>query len=227
MMALTPDEILNHDFTKKGSRAYIASEVDAFLDQVNGDYEAIIAERDRFANEKEQLQVKVDELEAKREQVNQSIFVAQEAAERLKKDADAEVKKQLMHAQESATKIISDARTKAAAEATKLAQENADLVAEQNELRQEVESFKDSFLKLLTVQRTLLDNDELAEAVHRLPMGQATAARIEKAGVNSAAEAATNVADEIVDDAATSDTTVEQGPVVVFPETEDTADNKS
>ncbi|MFH0348941.1 DivIVA domain-containing protein [Leuconostoc citreum] len=30
MMALTPDEILNHDFTKKGSRAYIASEVDAF-----------------------------------------------------------------------------------------------------------------------------------------------------------------------------------------------------
>ncbi|MDU7282159.1 MAG: DivIVA domain-containing protein, partial [Leuconostoc citreum] len=106
-MALTPDEILNHDFTKKGSRAYIASEVDAFLDQVNGDYEAIIAERDRFANEKEQLQVKVDELEAKREQVNQSIFVAQEAAERLKKDADAEVKKQLMHAQESATKIIS------------------------------------------------------------------------------------------------------------------------
>lgn len=226
-MALTPDEILNHDFTKKGSRAYIASEVDAFLDQVNGDYEAIIAERDRFANEKEQLQVKVDELEAKREQVNQSIFVAQEAAERLKKDADAEVKKQLMHAQESATKIISDARTKAEAEATKLAQENADLVVEQNELRQEVESFKDSFLKLLTVQRTLLDNDELAEAVHRLPMGQATAARIEKAGVNSAAEAATNVADEIVDDAATSNTTVEQGPVVVFPETEDTADNKS
>ncbi|MFH0348942.1 hypothetical protein ACG92U_00635 [Leuconostoc citreum] len=44
-----------------------------------------MAERDRFANEKEQLQVKVDELEAKREQVNQSIFVAQEAAERLKK----------------------------------------------------------------------------------------------------------------------------------------------
>ena len=29
-MGLTPDEILNHEFTKKGSRAYVASEVDAF-----------------------------------------------------------------------------------------------------------------------------------------------------------------------------------------------------
>ena len=143
-MGLTPDEILNHEFTKKGSRAYVASEVDAFLDQINSDYEVLIADRDRLVHENAQLQVRVDELEAKREQINQSIFVAQEAADRLKQDADAEVKKQLMHAQESATKIISDARTKAAAEATYLAEENAALVAEQNLLRAEVESFKDS-----------------------------------------------------------------------------------
>ncbi|CCJ67074.1 Cell division initiation protein DivIVA [Leuconostoc pseudomesenteroides 4882] len=29
-MALSPDEILNHEFTKKGSKAYVATEVDAF-----------------------------------------------------------------------------------------------------------------------------------------------------------------------------------------------------
>ncbi|ORI85447.1 DivIVA domain-containing protein [Leuconostoc lactis] len=216
-MGLTPDEILNHEFTKKGSRAYVASEVDAFLDQINSDYEALIADRDRLVHENAQLHVRVDELEAKREQVNQSIFVAQEAADRLKQDADAEVKKQLMHAQESATKIISDARTKAAAEATYLAEENAALVAEQNLLRAEVESFKDSFLKLLAQQRTLLENGDLAEAVHRLPMGEATAHRIGQVAVES-----TSV-DDVVEEEVIAEAVVaesEQGPVVVFPEAE-------
>ena len=126
-MALSPDEILNHEFTKKGSKAYVATEVDAFLDQVNSDYEALIAERDALKVQLEQSQSQVEALEAKREQVNQSIFVAQEAADRLKKDADVEVKKQLTHAQEAATKIISDSRVKAEAEAERLAQENAEL----------------------------------------------------------------------------------------------------
>ena len=111
-MALSPDEILNHEFTKKGSKAYVATEVDAFLDQVNSDYEALIAERDALKVQLEQSQSQVEALEAKREQVNQSIFVAQEAADRLKKDADVEVKKQLTHAQEAATKIISDSRVR-------------------------------------------------------------------------------------------------------------------
>ncbi len=141
-MALTPDEILNHEFTKKGSKAYIATDVDAFLDQINGDYEALIAERDELKHQNELAQVKIEELESKRDQVNQSIFVAQEAADRLKQDADVEVKKQLTHAQESATKIINDARAKADADAVRLAQENADLTNEQNQLRTEVEDFK-------------------------------------------------------------------------------------
>ncbi|ORI77110.1 cell division protein, partial [Leuconostoc mesenteroides subsp. mesenteroides] len=126
-MALTPDEILNHEFTKKGSKAYIATDVDAFLDQINGDYEALIAERDELKRQNELAQVKIEELESKRDQVNQSIFVAQEAADRLKQDADA----------------------------VRLAQENADLTNEQNQLRTEVEDFKNSFLQLLESQRKL------------------------------------------------------------------------
>lgn len=220
-MALTPDEILNHEFTKKGSKAYVATDVDAFLDQINGDYEALIAERDELKRQNEEAQAKVNELESKREQVNQSIFVAQEAADRLKQDADVEVKKQLTHAQESATKIINDARAKADADAIRLAQENADLTNEQNQLRTEVEDFKNSFLQLLESQRKLLESDELAEAVHRLPMGQVTAHRI---GEIAKAEPATvPEPDEEQDDTESSE---EQGPVVVFPESEQNEDDK-
>ncbi|MCT4382575.1 DivIVA domain-containing protein [Leuconostoc suionicum] len=220
-MALTPDEILNHEFTKKGSKAYVATDVDAFLDQINGDYEALIAERDELKRQNEEAQAKVNELESKREQVNQSIFVAQEAADRLKQDADVEVKKQLTHAQESATKIINDARAKADADAVRLAQENADLTNEQNQLRTEVEDFKNSFLQLLESQRKLLESDELAEAVHRLPMGQVTAHRI---GEIAKAEPVTvPEPDEEQDDTESSE---EQGPVVVFPESEQNEDDK-
>ncbi|MBE4727387.1 MULTISPECIES: DivIVA domain-containing protein [Leuconostoc] len=220
-MALTPDEILNHEFTKKGSKAYVATDVDAFLDQINGDYEALIAERDELKRQNEEAQAKVNELESKREQVNQSIFVAQEAADRLKQDADVEVKKQLTHAQESATKIINDARAKADADAIRLAQENADLTNEQNQLRTEVEDFKNSFLQLLESQRKLLESDELAEAVHRLPMGQVTAHRI---GEIAKAEPVTvPEPDEEQDDTESSE---EQGPVVVFPESEQNEDDK-
>lgn len=220
-MALTPDEILNHEFTKKGSKAYVATDVDAFLDQINGDYEALIAERDELKRQNEEAQAKVNELESKREQVNQSIFVAQEAADRLKQDADVEVKKQLTHAQESATKIINDARAKADADAVRLAQENADLTNEQNQLRTEVEDFKNSFLQLLESQRKLLESDELAEAVHRLPMGQVTAHRI---GEIAKAEPVTvPEPDEEQDNTESSE---EQGPVVVFPESEQNEDDK-
>lgn len=220
-MALTPDEILNHEFTKKGSKAYVATDVDAFLDQINGDYEALIAERDELKRQNEEAQAKVNELESKREQVNQSIFVAQEAADRLKQDADVEVKKQLTHAQESATKIINDARAKADADAIRLAQENADLTNEQNQLRTEVEDFKNSFLQLLESQRKLLESDELAEAVHRLPMGQVTAHRI---GEIAKAEPVTvPEPDEEQDNTESSE---EQGPVVVFPESEQNEDDK-
>lgn len=220
-MALTPDEILNHEFTKKGSKAYVTTDVDAFLDQINGDYEALIAERDELKRQNEEAQAKVNELESKREQVNQSIFVAQEAADRLKQDADVEVKKQLTHAQESATKIINDARAKADADAIRLAQENADLTNEQNQLRTEVEDFKNSFLQLLESQRKLLESDELAEAVHRLPMGQVTAHRI---GEIAKAEPVTvSEPDEEQDDTESSE---EQGPVVVFPESEQNEDDK-
>ncbi|MEX0380413.1 DivIVA domain-containing protein [Leuconostoc sp. MS02] len=221
-MVLTPDEILKHEFTKKGSRAYIASEVDAFLDQINSDYETVISERDKLSNNNEQLQVKVDDLEAKREQINQSIFVAQEAADRLKHEADVEVKKQLMHAQESATKIISDARIKAEAEASNLAQENSDLITEQNELRAEVESFKNSFLKLLELQRTLLENDDLAEAVHRLPVGQTTANRVDQLVTDKDETFQSEVKNEVEPEKTENvEIAPEQGPIVVFPEADE------
>lgn len=171
-MALTPDEILNHEFTRKGSKAYVAKEVDTFLDSVNSDYRALIGQYDRLTAVNAQLQARVDQLERQRDEVNQSIIIAQDAANRVRREADEEAKKQITHAQETATQIITDARGKADSESTRLAQENVNLVGEQNRLRGEVVKFRDSFLELLDQQKKLLENQQLDAAVALLPTSQ-------------------------------------------------------
>jgi cell division initiation protein len=171
-MTLTPEEILNHEFTKKGSRAYLSADVDAFLDEVNADYQALLQENSQLQAKIVELENHVAELESKRDQVNASILIAQEAADRLRADTDVEAKKQLKQAQETATKIVNDAKEKAVVEAQRLANANASLVEEQNALRDDVANFKQAFMDLLDKQRTLLADDKLAEAIHHLPLGQ-------------------------------------------------------
>ncbi|MGO2675126.1 MAG: cell division protein, partial [Leuconostoc mesenteroides] len=67
----------------------------------------------------------------------------------------------------------------------------------------------------------LLESDELAEAVHRLPMGQVTAHRIGE--IAKAEPVAIPEPDEEQKDPESSE---EQGPVVVFPGSEQNEDDK-
>lgn len=181
-MALTPDEILNHEFTRKGSRAYVAREVDSFLDEVNNDYRALIAEHEELKKQNRQQQEKIDQLEAQKDQVNESILFAQSAASRLRSETEEEVKIQLEKSQQEAKEIVETARAKAEEESKRLAQQNVDLINEQNELRSHVDSFKQSFIKLIDEQKALLEEDELAKAVEALPASTLSNEVIEETG---------------------------------------------
>ncbi|HEY4399686.1 MAG TPA: DivIVA domain-containing protein [Lactobacillaceae bacterium] len=214
-MTLTPEEILNHEFTKKGSKAYLAADVDTFLDQVNNDYQAILQENNQLKAKVAELDTKVSELEAKRDQVNASILIAQEAADRLKNDTDVEAKKQLKQAQETATKIVNDAKQKAQVEAQRLADDNKTLVEEQNALREDVNNFKSAFAALLEKQKALLADGDLAGAVHALPLGQKTA---EWTGNDAPEPVTPSPAEEETLETVEAPVEQEAETVVVFPE---------
>lgn len=168
-MALTPDEILNHEFTRKGSRAYVAREVDSFLDEVNNDYRSIIADYQELQKKSRQQQERIEQLDAQKDQVNESIMFAQSAASRLRSETEEEVKSQLEKAQQEAKEIVDNARRKAEDESKRLAQQNVDLIDEQNRLRERVQSFKNSFVELIDEQKALLQEDKLSQAVEALP----------------------------------------------------------
>lgn len=127
---LTPIDIQNQDFGVK-LRGYNADEVDDFLDMVGSDYEKLYKENIELRDKVSSLAKEVEKYKSMEDTLQNSIILAQGAAEDIKKNAS-----------EKADNIISEAHNKSE---DILRQTNADILARKNELsalKMEVESYK-------------------------------------------------------------------------------------
>ena len=127
---LTPIDIQKQDFGVK-LRGYNADEVDDFLDMVGSDYEKLYKENIELRDKVSSLAKDVEKYKAMEDTLQNSIILAQGAAEDIKKNAS-----------ERADNIISEAHNKSE---DILRQINADILAKKNELsgmKMEVESYK-------------------------------------------------------------------------------------
>ena len=97
---LTPIDIQRQDFAVK-LRGYNADEVDDFLDLVGKDYEKLYKENAELREQVKQLDKAVEQYKAMEATLQQSIVLAQTAAEDIKKSAA-----------EKATVIVSEAQSK-------------------------------------------------------------------------------------------------------------------
>jgi len=124
-MALSPLDIHNKEFNTR-MRGYDQDQVNDFLDQIIKDYTATLNENEQLKKELADSQEKVKYFTDLKDALNQSIIVAQEAADRVKgnaqKEADiiqqqAETNAQdmLTDATEKSNRILSDASEKAKA----------------------------------------------------------------------------------------------------------------
>ncbi len=127
---LTPIDIQKQDFGVK-LRGYNADEVDDFLDMVGSDYEKLYKENIELRDKVSSLAKDVEKYKAMEDTLQNSIILAQGAAEDIKKNAS-----------ERADNIISEAHNKSE---DILRQINADILAKKNDLnnlKMEVESYK-------------------------------------------------------------------------------------
>lgn len=127
---LTPIDIQNQDFGVK-LRGYNADEVDDFLDMVGSDYEKLYKENIELRDKVSSLAKEVEKYKSMEDTLQNSIILAQGAAEDIKKNAS-----------EKADNIINEAHNKSE---DILRQTNADILARKNELsalKMEVESYK-------------------------------------------------------------------------------------
>lgn len=186
-MALTPQEIHSKDFTSRG-RGFDKVEVNDFLDQIVIDFENLINENQTLKTKVADAEANAQQVEEMKQSVNSSILIAQEAAERLKKQTESEVEATRNQAEEQAQKIVLDATTKANGVLTDANQKAAQtkqesdqeiqkLTAEKEALTQEMAAFKEHLVGVLQNQIDLVNGNPDWQKIGRseMPASNATA----------------------------------------------------
>ena len=109
-MKLTPMDINNKEF-KRGIRGYNPDEVDEFLDEVVENYEELYKENSRLKETVTRLKDKVDHYERLEATIQNTLLLAQNAAEQEKESSQKEADLIVNNANETAQKILDKAHS--------------------------------------------------------------------------------------------------------------------
>lgn len=222
-MGLTPIDIQNKEFTKSGRKGYDAAEVNDYLDQVIKDYAAVVEENTQLKTKVADFEAQSVQLEEMKGSVTQSILVAQEAADRLKRTADESAKKTLTQAQEEAQRMVADATAKSNAMMTDAqtksetilndaASANEKLATETDAIKQDTTDFRAKLQTLLQAQLELINRPDWDGALEQKGMSKAPAS----AAYNE--KKANETVDTAATDSVNSDSAEEVQTYVLLPE---------
>lgn len=163
-MRITALDIRKHGFRKKVS-GYDRQEVDAFLSLVADDYESLVREADGLRARVAQLEARVGELSESETVLRDTLTMAHQVSEDLKRTAVKESELLIGEAEVKGEKILAAAHQRA----SKLAEDIRELKQLRTRLAAAVRATIETHLSLL---EGLLDDDPL-EAAPRLPDGRA------------------------------------------------------
>lgn len=156
-------DINKKEFTRRGRKGYDRYEVDAFLDKIVEDYGNVLDENVdlnnslALANERlNEYKAKAEEYEQKKSDLNQSIISAQEAAKKIKADA-----------QKEADELLNGAKGQVNVD-TKYQQQQQNILAnDYKRLKQEVAEFRSNIQALLQKQINDLNDSEWQHALDK------------------------------------------------------------
>lgn len=108
-MRITAMDITNKEF-KKGLRGYSTEEVDEFLDRIAEDYEALYKENSSMKEKTAALNDKIDHYAKMETTIQNTLLLAQNAADQSKGNAQKESEMIIKSANEAAQKILDKAQ---------------------------------------------------------------------------------------------------------------------
>ena len=123
---ITPMDIHNKTFSR-GLRGYSQEEVDAFLEELSGDYERIYREHREMEEEMDTIRTKLRNYEKMEATMSSTLVMAQETAENVKKNAQKEADLAVREARNSAHKILGEAEQAKAKLKSELLKAEADM----------------------------------------------------------------------------------------------------
>ncbi|HJE86456.1 DivIVA domain-containing protein [Levilactobacillus brevis] len=231
-MVLSPLDIHNKEFGTK-MRGYNVDEVNDFLDQVIKDYQITLNHNKELEEQLDAANGKLKYFNDLKDSLNQSILVAQEAADKVKANSQKESEIIIREAQKQSSDIVSEATNKgnqimdeASKRAKKLAVETDDLKKSTRVFRQRLQVMLESQLEVvksndwdsLLKEGSMSSYEEIKKVVgDRLDNDQSQGVNSDASQPESAATATeTPVVDAPVADAASNEDNGET--VVIFPD---------
>ncbi len=147
-MALTPVDIQNKEF-ERGFRGYKQEVVDEFLEQIAKDFEHAVKEKLNLEEKVALLEDKLLQYQKLENTLHNSIVVAQEAAEDVKRNANKEAELIRKEAEKEARRIVDDARYK-----------SSRILAEHEEVFKQAQIFKLRFRSFVEAQLATLELED-------------------------------------------------------------------
>ncbi len=176
---LTPVDIENKDF-KKVMRGYDIYEVESFIKDIVTDYEKLYRENANMKEKIEMLTSSLTNYRAMEETMQNAMIVAQSTAEDIKKNAF-----------EKANNIVTEAEFKAKETVKAAEKEIAELSNKYQNLKSEIDSFKNRIKGLIVTYDKLLDDFPKSET------GKTSEIKIEEAKAEIKEEIKEEAAQEI------------------------------
>lgn len=158
-MSLTPLDNHNKEFHTK-LRGYDQDEVNDFLDQIIKDYELVLKENAHLTESLKQSQEKLKYFNDLKDSLNQSIIVAQEAADKVKANSQREAEIINREAQKQGQDIIDQANEKARHIIDEASKKSKRLALETDDLRKQARIFRQKLQVMLESQLEVVKGSE-------------------------------------------------------------------
>ncbi len=143
---LTPMDIHNKEF-KRGFRGYSEEDVDAFMDDIAGDYEKVYREYCELKERCDKLQDKLTQYEKMESTMNSTLMLAQQTAENVKVSARKEADLILQEASNKKKQMMDETTLSLQASQQEL-----------DKIKSQTRSFRAKCRAILTSQLRLLDD---------------------------------------------------------------------
>lgn len=168
---ITPMEIQNHEFTSK-LRGYEKEAVRHFLHAVAEDYENIIEQNHKMAQELAILRERVSDMESRDKVLKDTLVTAQQVKTDIHENAEKEAELIIKEAQLKADEIYEDARN----QVDKVRRQMAEVRRVRNDLLAEAEMMVSRFGHFVEAERDLsVESDKLLNIVpHKKPAAKKT-----------------------------------------------------
>ncbi|WP_423189663.1 DivIVA domain-containing protein [Alkalibacterium sp. f15] len=158
-MALTPMDIHNKEFPVR-MRGYDQDEVNDYLDQIIKDYEMLLKQKKEMEKKFGLAEEKLANYDQMHDSLNKSILVAQEAADRLKLNADKEAEMIAKEANTKASNIKHEAENNADELLKDAVTKARKIELETEELRKQSRIFRQRLQLMIESQLELVKKEE-------------------------------------------------------------------